>query len=249
MSQNRRRYDRLPVDLPGAYKILDHPGAGHFHATVVNLTPEGLCLTVREDISNGSHGQIQLEYENGEKGLLSFQVVWVKKFEVGRGNRIGARIIKEEAIADHPQVITWPPLIYLGFLLGAWLVGHFWPLPLQLREANQPLGWLLIILGLFVIASGVRQMTKAGTPVNPRQSTRTLVINGVFHYSRNPLYISLTLIYLGLAVLSQNAWPIIFLVPLLVVVHYGVILKEESYLEKKFGEEYLEYKRTVRRWL
>ena len=92
-------------------------------------------------------------------------------------------------------------------------------------------------------------LARAKTTHNVRQPTTTIVADGVFRYSRNPMYLSLTLLYLGIASLFNSLWMLLLILPVLVVVQLGVIAREERYLERKFGEEYLRYKARVRRWI
>ncbi len=105
-----------------------------------------------------------------------------------------------------------------------------------------------MILGTVLMLTGVVQMRRAGTPVNPRQTTQKLLTTGVFRFSRNPLYVSLTMIYLGIAMVLSNLWLIVLVVPLLGLMHFGVIRREEEYLTQKFGAEYSDYQHRVRRW-
>ncbi len=82
----------------------------------------------------------------------------------------------------------------------------------------------------------------------PPTGTR-IITTGPYRFSRNPSYVSLTMLYLGIAIAADSVWVLAGLIPTLVVMHYGVILREEEYLEAKFGQEYLRYKRSVPRWL
>ena len=92
-------------------------------------------------------------------------------------------------------------------------------------------------------------MHGAGTNINPLMPTTSIVTSGPFRFTRNPLYVSLTLLYLGLTLAFNTWWGIVGLIPLLVVMHYGVVLREERYLEQKFGEMYRQYRSKVRRYL
>ena len=150
---------------------------------------------------------------------------------------------------DTAHVIAPPPLIYLGFLLAGYLVNLALPLPFVEWPWNQVIGWPCTILAVAWAIAGVRVMRSAGTDVNPYKPTKALVIAGPFRYSRNPLYISLTLFYVGVAVLLKLLWPILFLPLLFAIMHFGVITREERYLERILGEEYRQYKATVRRWI
>jgi protein-S-isoprenylcysteine O-methyltransferase Ste14 len=97
------------------------------------------------------------------------------------------------------------------------------------------------------MARGAMQV--AGTNIDPTLPTTAVVASGPFHFSRNPLYVALTLVYLGLTLLANTQWGLVMLVPLLFVMHRGVVLREERYLEQKFGETYRAYRRKVRRYL
>ena len=90
---------------------------------------------------------------------------------------------------------------------------------------------------------------EAKTNFDLRKPTTRIITTGPYRFSRNPSYVSLTMLYLGIAIAADSVWVLAGLIPTLVVMHYGVILREEEYLEAKFGEEYLRYKRSVPRWL
>ncbi|MCH7795577.1 MAG: isoprenylcysteine carboxylmethyltransferase family protein, partial [Proteobacteria bacterium] len=76
-----------------------------------------------------------------------------------------------------------------------------------------------------------------------------ILSDGLYGVSRNPIYLGLTAIYLGVGVMADAGWVAVLLGPLLLVMHFGVIAREERYLERKFGDEYLRYKASVRRWI
>ncbi len=150
---------------------------------------------------------------------------------------------------DRPGVIAPPPLIYLLFFLAGLAIDLVWPLPLLPQWVQYVFGLALVILSGMLIAWTLSMFRRAGTSLNIREPTTALIIRGPFRFSRNPAYISLSLLYLGLAVASGGLWGLVLLVPALAVMHFGVILREERYLERKFGEEYRRYKANVRRWL
>ena len=81
------------------------------------------------------------------------------------------------------------------------------------------------------------------------QGTSALITDGPYRFSRNPSYVSLTLLYVGLGIILNNAWALLLVIPVLLVMHFGVVLREERHLEAVFGDEYVRYKSTVRRWL
>src|SRR5215510_7754334 len=111
------------------------------------------------------------------------------------------------------------------------------------------LGLALLVLGVGIAAWGRRTMQAAGTNVNPALPTTAIVTSGPFRFSRNPLYLALTLLYLGLTLALNTWWGIVVLVPVLIIMHRGVVLREERYLEHKFGETYRQYRSKVRRYL
>jgi len=101
-----------------------------------------------------------------------------------------------------------------------------------------------LLLGWFEWA-----MRHAGTPTNPYKPVSNIVTEGPFRYTRNPAYLSMTMIYVGVATLANALWAILLLPAVLLAIRRGVIEREERYLEGKFGEEYLRYKARVRRWI
>ena len=150
---------------------------------------------------------------------------------------------------DTPGVMACPPLLFLG-ALGLGLFLH-WLMPVQLFPFifSRPLGAALFIGALAVGVWGSRTMRRAGTNVRPDRPVIVLVTSGPFRFSRNPLYLSLTAFYLGITLLFDALWPLVTLVPTLVVVHWGIVLREERFLDAKFGDGYRTYKTRVRRWL
>ena len=111
------------------------------------------------------------------------------------------------------------------------------------------LGAILILAGLAIALLGALALRRAGTAIPPNRPTTELVTDGPYRYSRNPLYLALTLIYAGVGLIADDLWILILLVPLLLLIHWGVVVREERYLEAKFGEAYRRYKERVRRWL
>jgi protein-S-isoprenylcysteine O-methyltransferase Ste14 len=149
--------------------------------------------------------------------------------------------------ADNPGVIARPPLIYLGAFLIA-VVCH-WIWPMRIVDGAPWAGLALVGLGVATAVWGRRTMRAAGTNINPAQPAITIVTNGPFQFSRNPLYLSLTVVFLGLTLAVNTWWGVVMLVPLVVVMHRGVVAREERYLDAKFGETYRQYRSRVRRYL
>ena len=152
---------------------------------------------------------------------------------------------------DGPNVVVvLPPVLYaLGLALGFLLR---WLAPWQISLSSSPrylAGTALLVLGVALVSWGRAAMTRAGTNVDPRFPVTALVTTAPFNFSRNPLYVALNFIYLGMALLASSVWHLVLLVFLLPVMHFGVIRREERYLEVKFGDAYRGYRSHVRRYL
>lgn len=147
-------------------------------------------------------------------------------------------------------IIAPPPVLYLGALAVGFIIHAISPQPIFVSvSAGAWIGMLLLGLsGSFARWSFVT-MRQVGTTANPRKPSTALAINGPFRLSRNPIYLAMTGLYLGVSFFANSWWPLVLLVPLLLVMHWGVVLREERYLAKQFGQAYLEYKSSVRRWL
>ena len=154
--------------------------------------------------------------------------------------------------SDHPGVIAPPPLIFFGFLLLGWALDarvlHLTlPIDLTLPVRIGAVALILSGLALEMWAGGL--FRKAGTNVVPWSPSTALVESGPYRFTRNPMYVGFTLVYLGLALGLKSPTALVLLVPCLVVMTWGVILREERYLAARFGQPYLDYKTRVRRWL
>jgi protein-S-isoprenylcysteine O-methyltransferase Ste14 len=150
---------------------------------------------------------------------------------------------------DISGVIAPPPLIFLGglavgFGLEALLPGSSIPDALAWI-----LGGVLLLAGLVLLFSFERAFTQRNTPANPWRPTTAIATDGPYRLTRNPAYVGMALVYIGIALLSQALWVLLPLPLVLAIVDRGVIAREERYLERKFGQEYLDYKRRVRRWV
>lgn len=154
------------------------------------------------------------------------------------------------SIPDNPGVIAPPPLIYAGGLVIGLLLQNKFPLPFLPKGWQQAVfGSTLIGLAVIIVRQGFQEMQRAQTNVNPMLPATSLVVDGPFRFSRNPLYLSMALFYTGVAILANALWPILLLPVVQFVMRVGVIEREERYLERKFGERYLSYKAKVRRWI
>jgi protein-S-isoprenylcysteine O-methyltransferase Ste14 len=151
--------------------------------------------------------------------------------------------------ADNPGVIAPPPLIYAGALLAGLLANRRYRIPFLPRPLARALGWPLVVCGLVVGLLGEREMRRAETNVDPYKPATAIVTGGPFRFTRNPLYLSMLLIYLGISALANGLAPILLLPIVQRLMRTGVIEREERYLERKFGDEYIEYRVGTPRWL
>jgi protein-S-isoprenylcysteine O-methyltransferase Ste14 len=163
----------------------------------------------------------------------------------------GVREMSEDANETRGTagVIAPPPLIYGGALLAGLLAKALFPAGFLPRRFAQALGAPLIGSGLLLFVSSLRAMRREETDVRPNRPTTSLVLHGPYRFTRNPIYLGFTLVYGGVTVLA-NSLPAALLLPfVLVLMQRGVIEREERYLERYFGEEYVRYKSRVRGWI
>jgi len=153
--------------------------------------------------------------------------------------------------ADTPQVIALPPLIFLGALALAALLEAALPIPLPPLSSGVAygVGAVLVLCGLALLLLGARRFSAAGTNIPPTLPTTALVVTGPYRWSRNPLYLAMILIYAGIGFAALSSWVLLLAVPLILILNYGVVIREEVYLERKFGADYRAYRARVRRWI
>jgi len=154
-----------------------------------------------------------------------------------------------KSLTDHADILARPPLIYAGALALVLLLRWQWPTPLSDRLMVQAIGALLVALGLALGIPGRWALSVARTNVNPMRPTTAVVQTSSYGLSRHPLYVGLAAVFLGISLLCSTPWGFVVFVPLALVMHFGVILPEERYLERKFGDVYRQYCARVRRYL
>ena len=145
-----------------------------------------------------------------------------------------------------------PPLLFLAALVLGFTFDRLLPLPLthpQLTSIGWTAGGVLVASGIALMAAGIRNFSRADTPVPSNQAVRALVTTGIHGWSRNPIYVGMLLLYAGIGVAARSPWILILALPLFVILRYGVVAREEAYLERRFGDAYRDYKAHVRRWL
>jgi protein-S-isoprenylcysteine O-methyltransferase Ste14 len=151
--------------------------------------------------------------------------------------------------ADNPGVVAFPPLIIAVFAALGIGVHFIVPVPLFPHWSLRLVGIPLSLLAGALATWARRAMVAAGTNILPDLPALTIVRDGPYRFTRNPMYLSLCLLQVAIGFLANDWLALLLVVPLALVLHFGVILREERYLEAKFGEQYLALKSQVRRWL
>jgi protein-S-isoprenylcysteine O-methyltransferase Ste14 len=153
------------------------------------------------------------------------------------------------ARTDNPGVWLPPPLWYaLAVVIGV-LLDRRWPLPIAAGLPTTIAGVLSLAGWMALTFASIGQFRRSKTSIVPIRAAEAFVLSGPYHYSRNPMYVSLALLTTACGLLLKTWWPIVLLVPTLAIVQQFVILPEERYLRRRFGTEYEAYTHRVRRWL
>ena len=145
--------------------------------------------------------------------------------------------------------IVRPPLVYLGAIALGLLLHFAWPVRLVSRAVSVPLEGTAVPVAIALFLYAVRTFRTAGTPVPGNRPTTTIVRTGPYRYSRNPIYLSFSLLQLGVAFWVNSFWLLVTHIPAVALMSFVVIPREEQYLETRFPSDYLPYKASVRRWL
>ena len=127
-------------------------------------------------------------------------------------------------------------------------MGRLWPMEVNWPAWSRWLGWALCVTPLLLAFSAARTFRRHHTVVNPLGAVTTIVASGPFRHTRNPMYLSLLLLYVGGTLAFRLPWAGVLFVPVFLALHFGVIIPEEKYLEGAFGEAYRLYRQRVRRW-
>jgi len=155
------------------------------------------------------------------------------------------------SVQDKPDVVVFPPIILATTLILGCVLQWAWPLG-ALTNIGQfwriALGCVLILTGVSLAAAGRRLLTRLGTNVSPLRPTTALATGGVYELTRNPLYTGGTAVVVGIAFVFALDWLVLLMAPALLILHFGVVRREEQYLEQKFGEVYRQYKARVPRY-
>jgi protein-S-isoprenylcysteine O-methyltransferase Ste14 len=157
---------------------------------------------------------------------------------------------RHDAGPDRAEVVIRPPVLWALLVLAG--LGLDALMPLAFMPAGLASGWIgvAVWLGGFALAAiAIGQFRRAGTDVQTSTPTSAIVDDGVYAWSRNPIYVGAHVGLAGVAIGFDTLWVVAALVPFYLIIRHGVVAPEETYLERKFGEPYLAYKRRVRRWL
>ena len=151
---------------------------------------------------------------------------------------------------DASSRFPYPPFVLSALIAAGFFARWLWPWPFL------PGGWLRIAAGLIVMAGGLavalaaeRAFKAARTHVRPDKPTTAIVSTGVFGYSRNPMYLGMAFLLGGLGIAANALWFWLAVPILMAALLKQAIWPEEAYLEHKFGQDYLNYKAKVRRWI
>lgn len=163
-------------------------------------------------------------------------------------NHVFSNMIGIMAEVDNAKVVP-APVFFFGLLILGLVLNWFLPFGFLPTFPGWIVGIAMVVLGLLIGGSAVIVMRRVHTSPDPRKPTAVLVEEGVFRYTRNPLYLSMFVIFLGIAFFSNVFWLILFFPLLFFAIERVAVKAEESYLRRKFGEAYLQYEKRVRRWV
>ena len=143
-----------------------------------------------------------------------------------------------------------PAYIVIGGWISAVVGSELWPIGADMAHGGgaRAVGLGLIVLGIVTLVLAYAQLRHARTTIDPRQRTTALVTSGIYRMSRNPVYLGWLLLTAGVGVARGTAFPLAVAGLMLVLLHWAVVVKEEEYLQRVFGEEYRRYRGAVRRW-
>ena len=153
---------------------------------------------------------------------------------------------------DTAGVVAPPPLIALATLLIGlaldWLLPAYVLIVLLSLTQRIVIGLILVSAGAALAIAGGRSFHRVGTDVKPWKPSMRLATDGIYAWIRNPMYVGLAFIVGGLGIALASDWTLVMLVPAALIMHYGVVLREERYLEGKFGSAYRAFRAAVPRY-
>ena len=160
-------------------------------------------------------------------------------------------------IGDRANVISFPPIIFLFSMNLAFTVAMSNMYHYQIYHVpdildffrSKPIGALLIFMSLIIFYISIKQFNKHSEDPVPTTPSNLIIVNGIYSYTRNPMYLGLLLMQIGLGMLLSVIHIVMFTVFTYLILKYFVIFPEEKYLEDKFGDVYIRYKKSVNRWI
>ena len=154
--------------------------------------------------------------------------------------------------ADRPGILAPPPLLTLAAILAGWGAERLAPLPILppgLAPLRVAAALALLALALGALVGAIAEMRRHRTSPSPYLPSTAVVTSGIYHFTRNPIYVGFMLVVAAVALAVNTWWMVVALPILFAVLRYGVVAREERYLSAKFGAPYDAYRRQVRRWL
>ena len=155
----------------------------------------------------------------------------------------------ETPAADEHPFVPPPPLVYAGFFAVGLGLDYLWPAPLLSATVQYAIGFALVAAGLALFGLTLREFAQAATRAHHRKPTTTVITSGPFARSRNPVYVSMTVCFVGAAIAVDGPLVLAMVAPAVAVIRGFVIRREEAYMARKFGVDYERYTATVRRWM
>jgi protein-S-isoprenylcysteine O-methyltransferase Ste14 len=151
---------------------------------------------------------------------------------------------------DRPNVIPWPPILYVLVPLLAYGLQRFWPLaPLIAEPPARLIGWLFLLAGLGFGIAGILRFRRLGTPIEPTAPAKVLATGGIYAWTRNPMYLGVVLVLVGVSIAAEWTWLLVLSLILPILLWHLAIKREEAHLARTFGGDYEAYRGRVRRWL
>ena len=160
-----------------------------------------------------------------------------------------ARSARSVERPDNPGTSLPPPILLLAVIFPGYGLQQLWVLELAKGSGWPIAGWVVIGVGVLILVAGWVQFFRAKTNILHDRPASHVIRSGLYRFSRNPIYVSGLVLQLGIALLMNNLWIVLLLPVSKMVLDRYVIAREEAYLERAFGEIYLDYRRSVRRWL